>query len=405
MSEYHPVARKPLFFMHIPKTAGTSLRLYLENQYLAQELYPPADMMAAVRSVADPADFLLIRGHFTYNMSFSASPGSRVLTVLREPMARTLSLLRHLKRDPTFHPLHDLAKEMTISQMLRDDRIMALNKDVQGSYLCASASLAEIRKYISNAASRGETVDASDIEDPPTLELAKERLKSIPLVGTVEALHLLLADLEEEMSYSSTTYFPTLNYAPDKATSLQGLRASDIAILRAYNEIDIPLYEFASNLVRQRRFERSMRRLITQGAIRVPGGSFAIDLSEPVPGSGWFEAEEENGVRWRWTGPSRYFTLELPLRSDGSYAVELGFVHPPSWKGPLSVTVNGEPLPTTVTKELGRMIFRFAISAETLTETDGICRLVFDTLDTAMPEGDLRTLGVCVSSIHFHYKQ
>ena len=66
------------------------------------------------------------------------SPRPRGLARLREPLRRTVSALRHLGRDPDFHQTHELAKHLTLSEMIRRPDIMALQRDVQARFLCAS---------------------------------------------------------------------------------------------------------------------------------------------------------------------------------------------------------------------------------------------------------------------------
>ena len=40
MDRYGICRRAPLFFLHIPKTAGMSIRGYLENQYQFRDVLP-----------------------------------------------------------------------------------------------------------------------------------------------------------------------------------------------------------------------------------------------------------------------------------------------------------------------------------------------------------------------------
>jgi hypothetical protein len=56
--------RAPLFFMHIPKTAGMSIRLYLQNQYPAADIMPARDWHEVLRSGHLPSAFRLAAGHF-----------------------------------------------------------------------------------------------------------------------------------------------------------------------------------------------------------------------------------------------------------------------------------------------------------------------------------------------------
>jgi len=61
-------ARPPLFFMHIPKTAGMSMRLYLSEQYPVHEICPAARWQGLLGREPELRSFPLVQGHFRYNL-------------------------------------------------------------------------------------------------------------------------------------------------------------------------------------------------------------------------------------------------------------------------------------------------------------------------------------------------
>lgn len=103
--------------VHIPKTAGTSLRLGLEQSLgtrllLDYEDRPlartPEDTARRERSAAtvaaDPArllrDYDAVHGHFIASKYLPLGDAARFAVFLREPVARTLSQYRHWHRAP-----------------------------------------------------------------------------------------------------------------------------------------------------------------------------------------------------------------------------------------------------------------------------------------------------------------
>jgi hypothetical protein len=104
-----PPAR--LFFMHIPKTAGTSFRRLLERSVREaggrvssrvrdgiwseqSESYASYDEFVASRgSLA--ADCDLVCGHYPYHVAALLPGGFTVVTVLRDPITRCLSHIKH----------------------------------------------------------------------------------------------------------------------------------------------------------------------------------------------------------------------------------------------------------------------------------------------------------------------
>jgi hypothetical protein len=112
-------ARGRLFFIHVPKTAGTSMRAYLRNQSPPAAVYPAIDWREAVHCDQPLTNFSLYSGHFRANFALKTPSDTRRLVVLRNPEARLLSALRHLRRDPSFHADHALARGKTLSEILR----------------------------------------------------------------------------------------------------------------------------------------------------------------------------------------------------------------------------------------------------------------------------------------------
>jgi hypothetical protein len=100
-----------LFFMHIPKTAGTSFRRFLERSVREQgarvsertrdgiwsedsESYVSYDEFVS-EAGARLRDFELVCGHYPYHVTELLPSGVVVVTVLRDPLARCLSHVKH----------------------------------------------------------------------------------------------------------------------------------------------------------------------------------------------------------------------------------------------------------------------------------------------------------------------
>jgi hypothetical protein len=91
---------KKLVFIHIPKTAGTSLRLLLESNYEEAEraaIYSHQDLDENLaKALADPK-IKCIYGHFPLRPVIIASDAT-VVTLLREPIARSISHYNHYSK-------------------------------------------------------------------------------------------------------------------------------------------------------------------------------------------------------------------------------------------------------------------------------------------------------------------
>jgi hypothetical protein len=83
-------AARKLAFLHIPKTAGTSLRYWLDGQFEKKDIFPHEYQIRHFPA-AEIASYRFFRGHYSL-FDIRHIPGSvTTFTVLREPRARLLS--------------------------------------------------------------------------------------------------------------------------------------------------------------------------------------------------------------------------------------------------------------------------------------------------------------------------
>lgn len=104
--------RRPerILVIHIAKTAGTSLRRMLEDEYGPRQVYPGGFYLQRLRDGLYPRGSEMLRdyartpphnvlvGHFTAAMADLLPRSYRAVTFLRDPIQRSLSLLGHKAR-------------------------------------------------------------------------------------------------------------------------------------------------------------------------------------------------------------------------------------------------------------------------------------------------------------------
>jgi hypothetical protein len=93
MEQFQIGSRQPLFFMHIPKTAGMSMRQYLGDQYYARDVCPAVRWHGLLGREDEVKRYRLVQGHFRYNLRELLAEGTRMLVLLRDPLRRTVSAL------------------------------------------------------------------------------------------------------------------------------------------------------------------------------------------------------------------------------------------------------------------------------------------------------------------------
>ncbi len=107
-----------LAFVHIPKTAGTTLHKVISHQYPREKIFihhdtegsPSAELAARIEAQGAS----VVMGHFSVGLH-RYIPSLRYVTCLRDTVPRLVSHYRHALHDPT-HYLHREAKSRTLAE-------------------------------------------------------------------------------------------------------------------------------------------------------------------------------------------------------------------------------------------------------------------------------------------------
>ena len=116
---------RTFFFVHVMKTGGTTFAQHLHANFLREQRYPLADqgvkrqqeyyLIDEVRALTPEqrATIRLYAGHFPYVVSDLVA-ADVTLTILRDPVERTVSFLRHCKR------YHERMRDMELEEIYVD---------------------------------------------------------------------------------------------------------------------------------------------------------------------------------------------------------------------------------------------------------------------------------------------
>lgn len=305
--------RPRIFFMHIPKTAGMTLRGFLGNQYPVAQILPATDWISLLSFEGGELDrYRLFQGHFSCGIFDLLPPDVRPIVFLREPISRTISHLKHLRRDPDFHPAHQLAAGRSLDELVRDDRVMSLCCNIQTAQLSNDIPAETILTGLRRDWDESRVPDADPYVLDPDLAKARRALARFHFVGFVESLQQDLLQMSIAFGLHPLAMVQRSNNDPEGQTEISELDPETVAILRERNALDIALYQAAR---RRPRFARS-----AAGATLVARGLYApisrpteFPMSGPMPGANWYECEEKGGGQQRWTGPMNETTRDLPL--------------------------------------------------------------------------------------------
>jgi hypothetical protein len=100
---------KTVVFLHIPKTAGTTLHRIIERHYRPEQLYSVGfredESVDALAKLSEKrrAQIRLLRGHFGFGVHKYLPGPSTYMTILRDPVDRLISYYYFIRRTPSHH--------------------------------------------------------------------------------------------------------------------------------------------------------------------------------------------------------------------------------------------------------------------------------------------------------------
>ena len=252
--------REALIFLHIPKTAGTTLNRIIEWQYSPFAIFTMDPYR--IRATVDRFKRLpegrrrrlqVVRGHLLYGIHEFLPQGATYITMLREPVARVLSAYYFILRRP-LHPLH---RKMKREKLRVEDclRLFPQRQNLQCQFIAG--------------------VEDATVGSEHLLDVAKENLlKSFSVVGISERF-------EESIVLMAKTFgWDFLSYENKKVSKTRPqIDPGVVEMIRDHNRLDGELYEFGKGL-----FEESLR----EKAAAIQEGLTALrSLPKPGPVAGF----------------------------------------------------------------------------------------------------------------------
>jgi hypothetical protein len=236
------------FFIHVMKTAGTTFVRQLQQEFAPEAIYPARNVDWTGEHDYDVyiniprllaltperrAEIRVFTGHFPYMVCDLVAPGCTTLSVLREPVARTVSVLKHFKRvEARFHecPL----------EAIYDDRQI-------------------FRFFVENHQTKVFSLVPSDNEvaincglttDDERYERARASLAQVDVLGITEEYNRFVDETQRRFGWWGRGVDRDLR--TNVSTEDWDVEPSFRARIAADNAYDVALYEYARTLIRSR---------------------------------------------------------------------------------------------------------------------------------------------------------
>ncbi len=231
------------FFIHCLKAAGTSLFFQLRQQIFDKDAVFPMDKdmgnpLASfdthylIKRANDPANnFQVYTGHFPYCTMEILGGNFKSFTVLREPVERTLSYLRHHKK------------------LIPEDRDKSLEELYDDPFMFQSKIHNHMVKMFSLTPETGKDgmlVKVEFTEDH--FKQAKSNLKRVNVIGLMEDYQGFCDNLQDAFGWN----FKHIIHG-NKTDKSEVVSEAFKDRIRRDNELDVKFYKFAQYLVTRRR--------------------------------------------------------------------------------------------------------------------------------------------------------
>lgn len=306
-----------LYFIHVPKTGGTTLRYLLEMQVGMDEIYPYRNEKDARESIHHE----LISGHLPSWLCAQLDPDfekSFKVTILRDPIERYLSFLRAKKRKNNRHPTLESVMEERFSP--HSPYKLGLRKDAMCRFFAGQPHL------------EGE-------------ELLKSAIKGLEKFDCVLFFDHFSADVID-LFRCFDIHFDEEDIPKMNATKKEEVSPELLEEIRKENLWDLELYRYAKENIRKKEASYDLRGSFFEETVR-PSSYIDYSFEKPLLGRGWSYREKSKDhslpfpvCRWIMDQPaSIYFSLH------GGKDYTLSFLARPYAEDNLvRVTVNGHEM-------------------------------------------------------------
>jgi len=236
----------PLYYLHIPKTAGTSLISFLDTQFDQSQICPAQLLPELFQLGSDTlSNYNFFRGHLWFGLDRFVGNDLNYITMLRDPVQRTISWYSHVKREPNAYR-HDrvVNENWSLLDFVTDKETQWDMVNAQTLFLAADLDFDRLSK---DPVGYGRAVIqdyATRNKDRTLLDLAKSRLEKFMFFGIAEQMNQSLQMLSHTLDVYPHFSRQKLNVSENRPAGNE-LSSDAIHAIREITSLDQELYDWA----------------------------------------------------------------------------------------------------------------------------------------------------------------
>lgn len=316
-----PPKRPRCFFLHIPKSGGTTIQYHLRNLY-PSHLFCPAEWAADIANFSSDqlARYHLFCGHFDDSVRQLLPDDLVSIVVLRDPVARAASVIRYqrgLSRldSSQYRSPSEFGRQIANPHVFQALSLAAiLNREDLAAYL-------SISNFMTRSLAGREAEGHIQLTEQH-LETAKSNLRHYSIIG-----------LAENMKDVLNAVCRALGAAPRKdvrlnttGETIEALSADDLALIEEHNTLDAELFKYAKHLLSEpppvsHQGPTADTPILPSEASQYGEARFEATLDGVDILDGWWPWDAS--AHARWTGPDSPASIDIPVNKDQSLRIAL----------------------------------------------------------------------------------
>ena len=232
-----------LFFLHIPKTGGMTLHAMLAKHFRPEKICPERHFEAALVPPSEVNRYDFFSAHTSYDLFLRLPKPARVVTLLRDPIERTISDYFFLRRFPG-----DAINPRIARELIPFERYLKWNNrffqetlsNKHATFLCGHKHL--------NPKGRPWR-SASEI-----LDVGYERIESIDFVGITEYMDISIREMWQVLGFGNPGPILRVNAAAQSERQMLKVELTPwvLGYLEEINQLDLKLYNYAKRKFAER---------------------------------------------------------------------------------------------------------------------------------------------------------